>query len=148
MTLTYNRAELIERLVAAIHTAKAREEDRAKKAAQAFEDQKAKWNAQHTAEWLAALPKIRARLKRGAPIRPEDLPQSRERYFNDTRPALFTETYRVRDITAPRELATLLAAVRTIENESITPTQLSTAITPAKFRDAMSTLGYYEGMTQ
>lgn len=147
MTLTYNRKDLIERLVTAIHTAKRREEDRAKEATAKFEEAKAAWSNRHAADWIAALPKIRARLKRGAPIRSEDLPQAVERYSNYTRPALFDETHRESDITPPRELAILLSALWTIENESVTPNQLSSVIGASDFRAALRSLGFYEGLS-
>lgn len=143
MALTYNRAELMDRLNKAIALAKAKQWAENDKAVERFEAAKGRWNDRYAAEWTAALTKLRAKLKKGEPITSADLPQ--ETAYVGGRPAVFRETAPGPDVRAPRDMAELLAAVRTIENDSITPTQLATVISGSKFRAAMASLGFYEG---
>lgn len=144
MSTTYNRAELLDRIEAALAEEARRHAAKAKAERDEHEAKAVEWVERHGDAWAKAATKIRASIRKGKPITDQMLPGKRDSWGGHAL-ALFSDRLRGDAYEPSRSLTLLRSAVRTLENESFTPTQLTTVISPTDFRGAIRVLSHYEG---
>jgi hypothetical protein len=121
----FNRLELRAAVSAAIAQDKADQEKYQAKRLTEYETELSEWSTAHADEWLAALPKLRALIRKGLPITSGDLPQDKRygsRYTaifgRDRKPAPGTYTPHA-------DLVTMANVLDLLTDEEVTDTALA-----------------------
>lgn len=140
--MKFNRLALIKAAEDEMLAGRARNQDRAdientKRAAAADE-----WVAANRELWLAALPKLRAKLKADKPLYQTDFPRTEGGRFNSSvygdrpMPPEQPATYNDRD------LGNLVATLKAISDDEVTPSGMAAiGITSSALRGAIQRLG-------
>jgi len=91
-----------------------------------YETAKEKWLSEHSAEWTAALLKIRVALKKGKPVRMSDFPSAGEPGWSLRRTTAFDYSEPTSGAYSPdTQLVTIANALDLITDENISDAQLA-----------------------
>lgn len=139
--MIFNRLALIEAAKATIDAENEHRKQAAERKNAETDAAHAEWNARYREPWLAALLRVRKKLRNGQPLYVEDFPLRHEyrsiavfgeRPLDPAQPAVFRSP----------DLDNLVAVLSTIDDETVTPSGLrAVGVTPGALAAALRTLG-------